>query len=129
MDGFKENLNVKILAATNRIDILDPALLRAGRFDRLIEVPTPSPKAREEIFKIHSRSMKLAPNVELEKLSNSCDRMTGADIRSVCMEAGILALRNDRKSIQLADFQQAIEKVRSTNFKTDDSAQSQKMFA
>lgn len=111
MDGFDPLDNVKIIAATNRIDILDPALLRPGRFDRLIYVPPPSEKARYEIFLIHTRNMKLEPDVDLAYLAKITEGATGADIRAIVMEAGYNALRRAAKAVSMKDFLNAIEKV------------------
>lgn len=110
MDGFRGRDGVVIIAATNRLDIVDPALLRPGRFDRVIEVPVPELEAREKIFGIHSGKMKLG-KVDLAKLASETDGATGADIRAICTEAGIFALRSNRNSVTQKDFTQAIEKV------------------
>jgi proteasome regulatory subunit len=112
MDGFNDLYGVRIIAATNRIDILDPALLRPGRFDRVIEIPAPNFEGRIEIFKIHTRRMKLAKDVDFKKLAELTEGFTGADIKAVCTEAGYNALRASRKSVRLKDFIEAIEFVR-----------------
>lgn len=109
MDGFEPLDNVKIIGATNRIDILDPALLRAGRFDRIIEVPMPTEKARREIFGIHTRKMKT--DASLDWLAKKSDGSMGADIRAVCTEAGIFAIRESRDYVTREDFGKALEKV------------------
>ncbi len=93
MDGLEELADVVVIAATNRPDILDPALLRPGRFDRKIYVPPPNKKARLEIFKVHTRGMPLADDVDLEELAEKTEYYTGADIEAVCREAAILAMR------------------------------------
>ncbi len=111
MDGFEPLSNVKIIAATNRPDILDDALLRPGRFDRIIDVPVPSYQGRVEIFKIHSRGMALREAVDFEALAGRCEGATGADIRAICTEAGMWAIREERDSVTPADFERAIEKV------------------
>jgi len=111
MDGFEPLANVKIIAATNRPDILDDALLRPGRFDRIIEVPVPSFGGRVEIFKIHTHGMALREPVDFEALASRCDGSTGADIRAICTEAGMWAIREERDSVTAADFDRAIEKV------------------
>lgn len=111
MDGFNEVKGVKIMAATNRLDMLDPALLRPGRFDRVIQVGLPGKEGRRRIFQIHSAKMALGENVRLEELAELTEGFTGADIRNACMEAGIFALREDRKSITLQDFSEAVQKV------------------
>jgi proteasome regulatory subunit len=111
MDGFEPLSNVKIIAATNRPDILDDALLRPGRFDRIIEVPVPTYSGRSEIFKIHTRGMALREPIDFEVLANRCEGATGADIRAICTEAGMWAIREERDSVTTADFDRAIEKV------------------
>ncbi|HKV89751.1 MAG TPA: proteasome-activating nucleotidase [Thermoplasmata archaeon] len=111
MDGFEPLSNVKIIAATNRPDILDEALLRPGRFDRIIEVPVPTFQGRVEIFKIHSRGMALKEAIDFESLAGRCEGATGADIRAVCTEAGMWAIREERDAVTGVDFDRAIEKV------------------
>lgn len=114
MDGFDPKGNVKVVAATNRIDLLDPALLRPGRFDRSIEVPLPDEKGRAEILKIHTRKMNLADDVDFEKLARVMTGMSGAEISVIVKEAGIFVLRRRGKQITMADFLKAHEKVVST---------------
>ncbi len=111
MDGFEPLSNVKIIAATNRPDILDDALLRPGRFDRIIEIPVPTYQGRAEIFRIHTRGMAIHEPVDFEQLAGRCDGATGADIRAICTEAGMWAIREERDSVTTADFDRAIEKV------------------
>ena len=111
MDGFEPLSNVKIIAATNRPDILDEALLRPGRFDRIVEIPVPNFVGRVEIFKIHSRGMSLKEPVDFETLAARCDGTTGADIKSICTEAGMWAIREERDVVTMVDFERAIEKV------------------
>ncbi|HLM90635.1 MAG TPA: proteasome-activating nucleotidase [Thermoplasmata archaeon] len=111
MDGFEPLANVKIIAATNRPDILDDALLRPGRFDRIIEIPVPNYQGRAEIFKIHSRGMALHDTIDWEALAGRCEGATGADIKAICTEAGMWAIREERESVTVADFDRAIEKV------------------
>ncbi len=111
MDGFEPLSNVKIIAATNRPDILDDALLRPGRFDRIIEVPVPSFGGRVEILKIHTRGMALREPIDFDSLASRCGEATGADIRAICTEAGMWAIREERESVTMADFERAIEKV------------------
>ena len=111
MDGFEPLSNVKIIAATNRPDILDEALLRPGRFDRIVEVPVPGFQGRVEILKIHSRQMALKEAIDFEYLASRCEGATGADIKSVCTEAGMWAIREERDAVTQADFEKAIEKV------------------
>lgn len=111
MDGFEPLANVKIIAATNRPDILDEALLRPGRFDRIVEIPVPSFVGRVEIFKIHARPMAIKETIDFEALANRCEGATGADIRSICTEAGMWAIREERDTVTQNDFDRAIEKV------------------
>jgi proteasome regulatory subunit len=111
MDGFEPLSNVKIIAATNRPDILDDALLRPGRFDRIIEIPVPTYQGRAEIFRIHSKGMAIRETVDFEALASRCEGATGADIRAICTEAGMWAIREERDHVTVADFDRAIEKV------------------
>jgi proteasome regulatory subunit len=111
IDGFDPRGDVRILAATNRPDILDPALLRPGRFDRLIYFPLPNESARYSIFKIHTGKMNLAKDVDLKALAKATERATGADIKSICTEAGMFAIRNGRDQVTQADFNMAVAKV------------------
>ncbi|NPE27642.1 proteasome-activating nucleotidase [Methanococcoides sp. SA1] len=111
MDGFDPSGNVKIIAATNRIDLLDPALLRPGRFDRIIEIPIPDEKAREEILKIHTRKMNLEKNLDLAKIANMTDGLSGADLNVIVKEAGMFVLRRRGDMIKMQDFLDAFEKV------------------
>ncbi len=123
MDGLEELHNVTVIAATNRPDILDPALLRPGRFDRLIYVPVPDLKAREEIFKIHLRGRPIAEDVSIEKLAEMTEGYTGADIEAVCNEATMLAVREyimsgkdpekpENAKISMRHFEEALKKVK-----------------
>jgi len=111
IDGFDPRGDVKILSATNRPDILDPALLRPGRFDRLIQFPMPDEGARLTIFKIHTKGMNLAKNVDLAALAKDMSGSTGADIKLVCTEAGMFAIRDAREHVMQSDFEKAIAKV------------------
>ncbi len=111
MDGFEPLANVKIIAATNRPDILDDALLRPGRFDRIIEIPVPSFSGRVEIFRIHAQGMALREPIDFEALASRCDGATGADIRAICTEAGMWAIREERDHVTQVDFERAVEKV------------------
>jgi len=113
MDGIAVLEDVVVIGATIRPDILDPAILRPGRFDRLIYVPPPDEKARLEIFKIHTRNMPLAEDVDLEKLAKMTQGYSGADIEAVCREAAMNALRRDIKAekVTWADFEKALAKV------------------
>ncbi|UCG70979.1 MAG: proteasome-activating nucleotidase [Thermoplasmata archaeon] len=112
LDGFDPIGDVKLIAATNRPDILDEALLRPGRFDRIIRIPIPSLEARIEIFKIHISKMNIAKDVDVEALAAKCDGSTGADIKSVCTEAGMFAIREGRDTVDMGDFEKAVDKVR-----------------
>ncbi len=111
LDGFDVRGDVRVIAATNRPDILDPALLRPGRFDRVIEIGIPVAAARESIFKIHTRKMSLEDKIDLKILVSLTEGASGADIKNVCMEAGMFAVRNERDHIINADFKKAISKV------------------
>lgn len=111
LDGFNPRGDVKILAATNRPDILDRALLRPGRFDRLIKFPIPGEKARAVIFKIHTRGMNLERDADFDQLAKLTEGASGADIKSICMEAGMCAVREDRDRVTAEDFKKAITKV------------------
>lgn len=111
IDGFKALDNVKIIAATNRIDILDPALLRPGRFDRLVEVPLPNTEGRKEIFRIYTQKMKIEENINNEILANMTEGFSGADIKNSCVEAGYIAIRNDRSVVTMNDMLEAIDKI------------------
>ncbi|MGD9963191.1 MAG: proteasome-activating nucleotidase [Thermoplasmata archaeon] len=111
LDGFNPLGEVKIIGATNRPDILDEALLRPGRFDRIIEIPVPSHDARAAIFAIHSKRMNLEESVNFEELSSKSDGATGADIKAVCTEAGMFAIRENRDIVSMVDFEKAIAKV------------------
>ncbi len=110
LDGFEPLDNVKIIAATNRPDILDEALLRPGRFDRIITVPYPDYEARVEILKIHTRKMNLK-DVSLESIAKKIDGFSGADIKVLCMEAGMFAIRDERDYVTQEDFEKAIKKI------------------
>ena len=111
MDGFDERGEVRIIAATNRFDMLDRAILRPGRFDRLIEVPNPDDEGRKKIFRIHTRDMNVSEDVDFGLLAGETDGMSGADIKAVCTEAGMFAIRDDRTTVQAKDFRRASEKL------------------
>ncbi|MDR0447602.1 MAG: ATP-dependent zinc metalloprotease FtsH [Treponema sp.] len=111
MDGFDGTSGLIILAATNRPDVLDPALLRPGRFDRQVLVDRPDMKGREEILKIHSRGVKLAPGTELETVARITSGFSGADLANIVNEAALLAVRAGRKIVHQRDFDEAIEKT------------------
>ena len=111
MDGFRTRGDIKIIAATNRIDILDPALLRPGRFDRIIEIPMPSAVGRLKILEIHSQKMKKDEDVDLAEIVKVTDEASGADLNAIVVEAGMNALRRGASSVAKSDFEVAIRKV------------------
>jgi cell division protease FtsH len=111
MDGFETNEGVILIAATNRPDVLDPALLRPGRFDRQVVVARPDVKGREEILRVHSRRIPLAPNVELKVLARGTPGFSGADLANLVNEAALLAARQDKKIVEMMDFENAKDKV------------------
>lgn len=111
MDGFESNEGVILVAATNRPDVLDPALLRPGRFDRQIVVDVPDVRGREGIFKVHTRKVKLADNIDLRVLARGTPGLTGADIANLINEAALLAARKDKDSVEMSDFEDAKDKV------------------
>ena len=111
MDGFEANSSIIVMAATNRADILDPALMRPGRFDRQIYVNVPDVKGREEIFKVHSRNKPLASDINFKSLARLTSGFTGADIENILNESAILAARANRKLITMKDISEAVNKV------------------
>jgi len=111
LDGFDARGDVKVLMATNRIETLDPALIRPGRIDRKIEFPLPDFKTKKKIFSIHTSRMTLAEDVNLDEFVMTKDDLSGADIKAICTEAGLLALRERRMKVVHADFKKAKEKV------------------
>merc|ERR1712087_318052 len=111
LDGFDSRGDVKVIMATNRIDSLDPALIRPGRIDRKIEFPLPDEKTKRRIFNIHTSKMTLAQDVNLEEFVMSKDDLSGADIKAICTEAGLLALRERRMKVTQADMRKAKEKA------------------
>ncbi|RQG89073.1 AAA family ATPase [Natrarchaeobius halalkaliphilus] len=111
MDGFEARGEIRIIAATNRFDMLDRAILRPGRFDRLIEVPEPNRDGREQIFEIHTRGMNVTDDVDFDTLADDTEGYSGADIESLATEAGMFAIRNEREEIRHQDFLDAVEKV------------------
>ncbi len=112
MDGFEERGNIRIIAATNRFDMLDRAILRPGRFDRLIEVPEPDWDGRKKILEIHTEEMNLDSDVDLAAIANETDGFTGAELSSLATEAGMFAIRDSRTQVRVEDFHDALEKVR-----------------
>ncbi|XP_055622531.1 26S proteasome regulatory subunit 6A-B [Toxorhynchites rutilus septentrionalis] len=111
LDGFSSTADIKVIAATNRVDILDPALLRSGRLDRKIEFPHPNEEARARIMQIHSRKMNVSPDVNFEELARSTDDFNGAQCKAVCVEAGMIALRRSAVAVTHEDFMDAIMEV------------------
>ncbi|KAM1442706.1 hypothetical protein PS2_010328 [Malus domestica] len=111
LDGFSSDDRIKVIAATNRADILDPALMRSGRLDRKIEFPHPTEEARARILQIHSRKMNVHPDVNFEELARSTDDFNGAQLKAVCVEAGMLALRRDATEVNHEDFNEGIIQV------------------
>jgi ATP-dependent 26S proteasome regulatory subunit len=111
LDGFDTRGDVKVIMATNKIESLDPALIRPGRIDRKIEFPLPDVKTKRHIFRLHTSRMSLSEDVDLEEFVMMKDDLSGADIKAVCTEAGLLALRERRMRVTKADFTTAREKV------------------
>lgn len=111
LDGFDYRGDVKVIMATNRIETLDPALIRPGRIDRKIEFPYPDEKTKRKIFQIHTSKMNLADDVELDTFITSKDELSGADIKAICTEAGLMALRERRMKVAMEDFAKAKENV------------------
>jgi 26S proteasome regulatory subunit T5 len=111
LDGFSSDDRIKVIAATNRADILDPALLRSGRLDRKIEFPHPNEEARARILQIHARKMSVSPDVNYEELARSTEDFNAAQLKAVCVEAGILALRRDGVEVAHEDFNEGIIQV------------------
>lgn len=111
LDGFDARGNIKVLMATNRPDTLDPALVRPGRLDRKVEFSLPDLEGRTQVFRIHARSMSVEREIRWELLARLCPNSTGAEIRSVCTEAGMFAIRARRKVATEKDFLEAVEKV------------------
>merc|ERR1712070_916952 len=111
LDGFDPRGNIKVIMATNRPDTLDPALTRPGRLDRKIEVDLPDLEGRAQIFKIHTKSMSVERDIRFELLARLCPNATGAELRSVCTEAGMFAVRQRRKTVTEKDMIEAVNKV------------------
>ncbi len=111
MDGFDTRGDVRIMAATNRVDMLDPALLRPGRFDRSIAIPLPDKPARKAILRIHSRKM-LLEGVDLDRIVDMTENTTGAELQAICREAGMMAVRREANGISMKDFLEAVTKVK-----------------
>ena len=112
MDGFDELGKVKIVMATNRPDVLDPALLRPGRIDRKVEIPLPNESARYQIVKIHASPITIMGEIDFMAIAKLTDDFNGADLRNVCTEAGMFAIRNDRDYVIEEDFMKACRKLK-----------------
>jgi len=111
LDGFESRGDIGIVGATNRPDILDPALLRPGRFDRFIEVPIPNEAGRKEILRIHTSKMSLSEEADLDFLATLTDGVSGADLKAICTEAGMFAIREERDEVLVSDFMDAVDKI------------------
>jgi 26S proteasome regulatory subunit T2 len=111
LDGFDSKADVKVILATNKIETLDPALIRPGRIDRKIEFPLPDIKTKKKIFQIHTGRMSLNEDVNIDEFVNAKDELSGADVKAMCTEAGLLALRERRMRVTQEDFRKAKEKV------------------
>lgn len=111
LDGFDDRGDVRIIAATNRLDMLDDAILRPGRFDRLMEVPAADEEGREDIFEIHTREMNVDDDVDTAELAEAVGSITGAEIRAVCTEAGMNAIRDGREAVKMGDFEDAYSEL------------------
>lgn len=118
LDGFSSDDRVKVLAATNRVDVLDPALLRSGRLDRKIEFPLPTEDSRAQILQIHSRKMTTDDDINWQELARSTDEFNGAQLKAVTVEAGMIALRNGQSSVKHEDFVEAIGEVQARKSKS-----------
>lgn len=114
LDGFDDRGDVKVIMATNKIDTLDPALIRPGRIDRKILFENPDQVTKRKIFLLHTSKMSLNEDVDLEEFINQKDDLSGADIKAICSEAGLMALRERRMRVQMADFRAARERVMKT---------------
>jgi proteasome regulatory subunit len=111
MDGFDRRGDISIIAATNRFDMLDRAILRPGRFDRLIEVPEPDVEGRTQILSIHTRRMQLDPDVDLERIAEDTEGFSGAELESLATESGMFAIRDGRTEVAREDFDAALQKI------------------
>src|ERR1041385_2716999 len=129
LDGFEPRGDVRILAATNRSDILDPALLRPGRFDRVIDVPLPTPEAVQQIFHIHTKGMALAKDVDLKAVVDKIGSVSGADVQAIATEAGMRAVRHERDAIEQSDFLAAVKKYEKGELKVHTPATGAELYA
>lgn len=114
LDGFDDIGRVKVVMATNRPDVLDPALMRPGRLDRKVEIPLPNDAARQEILKIHAKAITTHGDIDFESLSKVCEDFNGADMRNVCTEGGMFAIREGRDYVINEDFMKAARKIKET---------------
>lgn len=110
LDGFDSRTDVKVIMATNKIESLDPALIRPGRIDRKIKFPLPDEKTKRKIFQIHTGKMNLSDDVNLEEFVMAKDELSGADIKAMCSEAGMIALRHRRMKVSMDDFRKSKDK-------------------
>ncbi|MBI5240836.1 MAG: AAA family ATPase, partial [Elusimicrobia bacterium] len=111
LDGFEQNQGIVLIAATNRPDVIDPALLRPGRFDRQVAIPLPHLKGREEILKVHARKIKMGPDADLSVIARRTPGFSGADLANVINEGALLAARKEKTAVELADLEESIERV------------------
>ena len=111
LDGFEPLEDVKIIAATNRPELLDSALLRPGRFDRIVEIPLPDEDGRLSILRVHTKNTPLSSQIDLKEIASKTDGFSGAEIKSLVVEAGVSAISNGRKKISKSDFSKSLEKV------------------
>ena len=111
MDGFESGVGVIVIAATNRPDVLDPALLRPGRFDRQVVVPLPDIRGREQILKVHMRKVPLAQNVDAHTLARGCPGFSGADLANLVNESALFAARRNGRTVDMSDFEKAKDKI------------------
>ncbi len=127
LDGFKPLSGIKVMGATNRPKLLDKALLRPGRFDRIINIPLPNLEARKEIFKIHMEDITTTEDIDVDYLAKKTEDASGADIQAICTEAGMFSVRNDKEVIEQTDFMEALDKVLSES--TEREIKKQVMYA
>ncbi len=127
MDGFNSRGEVRLLAATNRLDILDHALLRPGRFDRFIEVPIPNQEARANILGIHTRNMALSKAIDFNYFAKITEGANGSELKAIATEAGMFAIRKEKEQVEVEDMESAISKVLFT--KNSSNTVSDGMFA
>lgn len=111
LDGFASDDNIKVIVATNRVDTLDPALMRSGRLDRKIEFPLPNEEARKMILQIHARKMTTSPEVNYDEVARCCEDFNGAQCKAICVEAGMIALRRNASELAHEDFMEGIQEV------------------